>query len=426
MSSPLLSRLRLAARLARAEGLRSLGERLADERADRRRFEGWEEVPASAWRADPTPVDRLYVLPFPLARSRGGVAHHLALEIEREAGRISIALLERRAERFQLSLWPGAGQPARWSSWPAESGEGEEVAWTSALGLALRMAPPRKLRVENVAGLPLGALDGVGLPLELAAHDYALHCPRAHPVEAPVGAYCGLPDDPERCARCLASDRFPAGSGGMDAEAIRAHRTRAAALLDRAELRLFPSEATRSLHARLFPASDLSQAVVQPPLRYPSRPSRPSRTPETPPRRVAFVGAVHRHKGTGIFEEVVRRVRSAAPELGISWHVLGGGDPLLLDRLRALGGVRVHGYYRAGTLPARLVEARIDLALLLSPWPETYCLALDECVEGGVPVIAFDLGAVAERLASGGDLVPPEEGAAGVAERILARARAAP
>ena len=129
-----------------------------------------------------------------------------------------------------------------------------------------------------------------------------------------------------------------------------------------------------------------------------------------PVRHAALVGGVQPHKGALVFEEVVRLLPN------LRWSAYGGGDPELLMRLRRLG-VRVRGYYRNGTLPDLLRRDAVDLALLLSIVPESYSLVLDECVEAGVPVVAFDLGAVADRLPrlGAGTLVPLEVGAAGIA-----------
>jgi len=64
----------------------------------------------------------------------------------------------------------------------------------------------------------------------------------------------------------------------------------------------------------------------------------------------------------------------------------------------------------------------VDLALLLSIVPESYSLALSECLAAGVPVVAFDQGAIAERLRrhGGGLLVEPAAGAAGIAATVAA------
>jgi glycosyltransferase involved in cell wall biosynthesis len=134
---------------------------------------------------------------------------------------------------------------------------------------------------------------------------------------------------------------------------------------------------------------------------------------------VAYVGSVQPHKGAHVFEEVARRLNGSGPS-PIRFSVHGGGDPELLHRLKGVPGVEVHGYYRSGTLPDLLRRRAVDLALLLSVVPESYSLSLSECRAAGVPVLAFDHGAIAERLRrdGGGELVPPEKGAAGVAERL--------
>jgi glycosyl transferase family 1 len=136
-----------------------------------------------------------------------------------------------------------------------------------------------------------------------------------------------------------------------------------------------------------------------------------------------LVGGVQAHKGALVFEDVVKRMEGS----GLRWTAYGGGEPELLARLRRLPRVRIRGYYRSGTLPRLLRRDRVDVALLLSIVPESYSLVLDECVSAGVLVLAFDLGAVGERLPQleAGSLVRLEEGAEGVV-RALKRATLPP
>jgi glycosyltransferase involved in cell wall biosynthesis len=130
------------------------------------------------------------------------------------------------------------------------------------------------------------------------------------------------------------------------------------------------------------------------------------------------VGAVTVQKGSRVFADALRVLAPLFP--GVRWSALGKGDPEELARLRRVG-VRIRGYYRAGTLPARLRRERVDLALAISITPESYSLAVDECLAAGVPVVAFDHGAPAERLrGTAGRLVPPGEGAAGVIAAVSA------
>jgi glycosyltransferase involved in cell wall biosynthesis len=151
--------------------------------------------------------------------------------------------------------------------------------------------------------------------------------------------------------------------------------------------------------------------VLEPPIASTVALPRPA---PRPVRHVAFVGSVQPHKGSLIFAEVVRRFRQS-PGAGLRWSAYGGGDAETLRELRRLG-VRVRGYYRSGSLPALLQRDGVDLALLLSTWPESHNLVLSECVVAGVPVVAFALGAIAERVPrlEAGRLVALEQGAEGI------------
>jgi glycosyltransferase involved in cell wall biosynthesis len=201
-------------------------------------------------------------------------------------------------------------------------------------------------------------------------------------------------------------------------------RRQAAALLRSADAVVYPSEFLRRRHAELFPGArpGLERVI------WPSMPGLPvtERAPVVGGgriRHVAFVGAYRRHKGALVFEELLQRAPKAGAR-AVRWSVLGSGDPALLAKARRLGA-HVVGHYRAGGLPQLLRHERVDVALLLSIWPETFGLTLSECRAAGVPVIAFEHGAIADRVAAdgGGLLVPPDVGAAGIGallERVLA------
>jgi glycosyltransferase involved in cell wall biosynthesis len=130
--------------------------------------------------------------------------------------------------------------------------------------------------------------------------------------------------------------------------------------------------------------------------------------------RVAFAGSVKLHKGGALLPDIIRGTDAA------EWHVFGGGDFELLRDVRALNRATVHGYYRAGALPHLLARHRIGLVVLPSIVPESFSLTLSECWSVGVPVVAFDHGAIADRVRAhgGGFLVPPEAGAEGIAAAV--------
>jgi glycosyltransferase involved in cell wall biosynthesis len=297
------------------------------------------------------------------------------------------------------------------------------AAWAAALCGA------STLQVEGLAGMPLGSLLRLrqdGLRLVLAVHDFAAFCPRPHLLESlpPPAAprFCHYSRDPQRCARCLDRDVAGLPSGYQEERRELARR-----LLAGADAVVYPSAFLARVHDELFGGAGAAGArVIAPALPTgagtaaahviaPAAPpptaaaaaglapqpaaERPrSRGPGRPPRHVAWVGAVQPHKGALVFEAAVQQLAAAGRRPRLTAY--GGGDPEILARWRRLPGLRVRGYYRAGSLPALLRRARVDLALLLSVVPESYGLALDECAAAGVPVIAFDLGAPAERIAA--------------------------
>ena len=90
------------------------------------------------------------------------------------------------------------------------------------------------------------------------------------------------------------------------------------------------------------------------------------------------------------------RAMRARRRLPLEFVVIGHTEndaPLLKT-----GKVFVTGPYSEGEAPHLLRRERPDLVFLPSVWPETWSYVLDEALESGLPIVAFDLGAIAERL----------------------------
>ena len=415
-----MSGVRLAWDLLRAEGTRGLAERLADRiGALQARLEERTVPPERLAReAGPAPV--LDVLATPVAPRFGGVPVQLGARRAEEARLRPTALLAPEAGWWTLRATRG-GEALRTRLGPVATGADPSVGLREGLATVLgaaRLVGARIVNVEGLAGWPpaaLGNLVGTGLGLVVSLHDFALFCPRPNLVELPGARFCGFSRDAERCRACLAATwNLPAGC-------VEGWRRDAEALLATADAVVYPSEYLRRQHAALFPGVRAGlERVIAPPA-----PGEDATGPTPATRRiargkaarVAFVGAYRPHKGALVFEELVRTWTPVSRP--VRWSILGSGDAALVMRARSRG-VHVAGHYRAGSLARRLREEEADVALLLSIWPETFGLTLSECRSAGVPVVAFAHGAIAERVADegGGLLVPPEEGAAGVAETL--------
>jgi len=338
------------------------------------------------WRLEAEAALRPVALLFPEEPAAGG-----GYRLELQSGR------ERRALHLPPPLRPPISSP----TFRADDPELERaVAWAAGhCGATL-------LQVEGLAGMPLDSLlrlRQAGLRLVLAIHDFAAFCPRPHLLESvapPVPPrFCHYSRDAARCARCLGRD-----AAGLPPGYQETRRELARQLLAGASAVVYPSPFLARTYRELFGSAGGAGAagaeaarVIGPataPALLRARPAGPAR----PLRHVAWVGAVQAHKGALVFEAAVQRLAAAGRQVRLTAY--GGGDAEILARWRRLPGLRVRGYYRAGSLPALLRRDGVDLALLLSVVPESYGLTLDECAAAGVPVVAFDHGALAERIAA--------------------------
>lgn len=400
-----------------AEGLRAVADRTADRLAEARRERSFSPAPPG-WRpAVPVPV--LRVTATPPAPRLGGVQAQLLARLSAEARRGPVALLYPTATCWRLEIEAaGERRSLEFLGSPPSPLALEDAELTAAVRSAAAAVGARAVHVEGLAGLPLLSLRRLRAPdlrLILSLHDFAAFCPRPHLLEHPFLRFCDYCGDLERCGRCLAR------SWPLDGSWQGERREIAAALLAAADALVFPSEFLLRAYRDLFPGLAMEKARIIAPAM--EKTALPSRRPG-PLRHIALVGGVQAHKGALVFADVVRLL--AASDL--RWSAYGGGDAALVTLLRSLPGrpgVRVRGSYRGGALPRLLRRDGVDLALLLSIVPESYSLALGECVQAGVPVLAFGLGALGERVPrlGAGRLVPPERGAEGIADAIRAMLR---
>lgn len=397
----------LVLELLAAEGLPSVARRLLDRWSAARRERGFAHLqPEAVPPGLRTPI--LHVSAHPPDPWRGGVETQLLARLEEEARQWPVALLHPRPGGHRLELFGPSGRCALDRD-AREPHRPDHLAGDPALEAALLWAVDllgsRLLVVEGLAGQSAASLERCAeagrLELLMCLHDYAFACPWPALVAAETGEACELCREATACA---------ARTARAVAE-VAARRQTAANLIRRARLVVVPSLSLASGLARLIPGAGIE--VVPPTLQLaPLAECRRSAAR----RRIAFLGGGQAHKGALLFERMVASWSGPAVE----WHVYGGGDRATLRRLARLPGVTIRGYYRAGTLARRLRAEGMDLALLLSPWPESYLMTLDECLAGGIPVVLFDHGAPAERVSPGvGVLVPSGGGAEAVQEVLL-------
>lgn len=283
----------------------------------------------------------------------------------------------------------------RWST-PSQGGlpnlAPQAFADTQGLAAAVRDLHITRIHVHGLvdfgeaAALRLSTLiEATSLPLWVDIHDYAAVCPEINLVDD-SGIYCGEPDE-TGCTRCLASSRNPFG-----AKDIVAWRKSQLALLARAARIFVPDEDVATRLTRYFP--DLAFEVS--PHEHPDsfKGHRVGQLPHSQqPLHVVVPGAIGRIKGYDVLLACAREVRRR--KLPIRFTVLGY---TLNDSRLQREGVSITGRYLEHEAPKRLAELGAHVAWIPSVSPETYSYTLSLVLRAGLPVVAFDLGAVAARL----------------------------
>ncbi|MFN5745601.1 MAG: glycosyltransferase, partial [Methylococcaceae bacterium] len=232
----------------------------------------------------------------------------------------------------------------------------------------------------------------LGLTYDFTLHDYLPICPRINMIDE-TGAYCGDAQfNPLICDGCIRVNgldhdlewKYEAFGGSVTAwRAIYGDR------LGKARRVFAPSQAAADT---LLPHFRLKNLSVKPHIE--PEQTIALRSPATDVRTVLLLGALADYKG---YQQLCRCVQNAAKrDLPLKFAVIGytrDDAPLL-----KYGNVSITGEYQPAELPGLIDSLGATIALFLSPWPETYSYTLSEAWANGLYPIAFDIGAIAERI----------------------------
>jgi glycosyltransferase involved in cell wall biosynthesis len=309
----------------------------------------------------------------------GGVERHIAGRVDelRAAGRRPMVV--RPGERFVLS--DGSGQCP-----------GNLVfATVEELAAFLGRDQPTLVELHHIAAHHGSVSRLAGLlrvPFDVYVHDFAALCPRVT-LYGGGGQYCGEPRRAFACEDCIADHgaRIPLPRGMAD------YLAEQATVLRLARRIVAPSRDTadrvRRFVSRVEPVVEpwedddaLSSSV-----------RRQERRPDKP-REIAVTGAIGDDKG---YRVLLACARDAARR-DLPLHFIVIGHTIDDDRLLATGRVFVTGPFAEGEAPELARRYGAQLGLLPSVWPETWCYSLSALWQAGLYVVAFDLGAQAERI----------------------------
>ncbi|MCA3309654.1 MAG: glycosyltransferase [Roseomonas sp.] len=250
----------------------------------------------------------------------------------------------------------------------------------------------------------------LGAPVHVVVHDYSWICPRIA-LLGRQGRYCGEPDTAE-CAACVAD----LGSE-MAEQSVDRLRAGSAELFSQAALITAP---TRDVAERL-----VRHFGPQPRLRVSAWEGPSGRTVQPTGQMaggreavIAVLGAIGQEKGYDLLLACARD--AAGRNLPLRFVVVGRtqDDARLLSTQR----VFITGEFEESEAGGLLRRHAPTAGFVPSVVPETWCYALSELLNAGLPVAALQLGAQAERLVAvpGSLLLSTDSKAPAVNDDLLA------
>lgn len=261
-------------------------------------------------------------------------------------------------------------------------------------------------------GAVLEAAHTCRVPVVVTLHDYWFICPRITLLQ-PDGSICSGPETAAKCAFCLMTARrrvrwvaFLAGPAGRRvlrklcmgftphnaSDVAERQRHLTAGLLSAARI-LSPS---RFLIEQMVRAGLPRERLELFPYGVPQRARVPTRPRERLALRVGFVGQVAPHKGVHVAIEAVRTVKGAEVELVVRGNLEREREYVARLRRLAANDARI---VFAGPIEHRALDdffASIDLLVVPSIWYENSPFVIHEARMAGVPVLASNLGGMAE------------------------------
>lgn len=212
----------------------------------------------------------------------------------------------------------------------------------------------------------------------ISLHDLYMLCPSINMIYD--GKYCEE-IKPENCEKCFV-EKHRITENILDNWRKNAHQ-----ILQKFNQIIVPSENTKKLFLSAYP--DLKIDVIEHGIDVYQIKQKKAEKKET--FDIAFVGVMAKHKGSKILQKLLQKNDNS----NIKIHFFGKGFE---EELEATQQCIHHGEYQRKELPQKLVDNQIDLVCMFSVCPETYSYTLSETYMAKVPVLAYNLGAIADRI----------------------------
>lgn len=279
-----------------------------------------------------------------------------------------------------------------------------------AFAYVLQKERPDVVHVQHLMGLPtslISQLQTAHIPYAITLWDFWWVCANAQLLTNYSQEICDGPRLFINCARCalarLDLPQFPPALASL-ALPLAGRNWRLQPVLEGAACLIAPATFVRDWYAAHgVPVNKM--VVVAPGLDYPvALPEREKEEGERP-FRIGYIGGISRQKGVHHLVEAFRQLSHS--ELWIAGDT--NFDPHYTAHLHELATAQVRFCGKLDRAAIWKMLRQLDVLVVPSVWYETFGFVISEAFVAGVPVVAFNLGVMAERIQDGRDglLLPP-------------------
>jgi GT2 family glycosyltransferase/glycosyltransferase involved in cell wall biosynthesis len=222
------------------------------------------------------------------------------------------------------------------------------------------------------------------IPLYISIHDYTVLCPRINLIDE-NGLYCGEPDEKD-CNKCLSKR-----GNDFGVKDISIWREKTFNMLRHAQSIVVPNADCKERINQYFP--DLKIETQPHHSDFYSKKNYIKSPVQSTKLRIIVIGAIGKMKGFDILLACATIVKEK--QLPIEFILMGYS---MNDTSLRQQDVVVMGKYDDDQAIQSLLDLKPDVVWLPSIWPETFSYTLSIAIDADLPIFAFDIGAIANRL----------------------------
>ncbi len=228
--------------------------------------------------------------------------------------------------------------------------------------------------------------------LIIPIHDYYAVCPN-YTLLNPDGEFCEIPSL-ETCKSCMASNNLEWKTFFNDSTDVKLWRGEWRSLFSLAHTVLCFSHSSKELLLRAYKEIEDNKIKIIP-HEVPALPAVQKLLSNTEKTSVTIgvLGAINQAKGARVLKELVKEIEKR--DLDIQIVLIGEISEHIKSKHFDLTG-----RYKRELLPELVQQHEIDIFLIPSVCPETFSYTTQEIMMMGMPVMVFDVGAPAERVAT--------------------------